>query len=346
MPHHDLRERDAGSPRLEPPPDAARRETVLDRTVDRVDEPGHRFGDRFPDRRTEHREDRSRDLVRVASNRLADRCLDSRRERDGELPIARGALRDRLWQLLGELLRGELQRVEAPPELVELPALSAEEEVAELGELANAYVAGPVTAPGAGRAVVGHGSTLTVAFRYWSRVAADSRRHVREYAHQRRDVGLVVAERRDFTIEVRGHALRQTLDLGRCGAGLLHDVVADLGVGEAGELLELYVTFLERSQNLLDLAREQLELLGALRPLCSEALVQRLRLAFRVRVDVGELLREIRADRRLLAHDALLESLQSRLDGAHLPAKQDVANLVEALGRGVVRRQVGGAGRR
>jgi len=66
--HHDLRERDACAPRLDAPPDALRREAVLDRAVDRVGEPRHRRGDRLADRGTEHRKDRGGDLARVSSH--------------------------------------------------------------------------------------------------------------------------------------------------------------------------------------------------------------------------------------------------------------------------------------
>ena len=48
------------------------------------------------------------------------------------------------------------------------------------------------------------------------------------------------------------------------GARLLEDLIADLGVGEAGELFELHVAFLERAENFLDLRRQRLEVLGAL----------------------------------------------------------------------------------
>ena len=75
-----------------------------------------------------------------------------------------------------------------------------------------------------------------------------------------------------------------------------------------------------------------------------ELLVERLGLPLGAGVDVGELLREVRADRGLLAHDALLEALESGLDGAHLTAEEDVADLVEAFRCRLVRRDVGGYG--
>src|SRR5580765_1993954 len=133
--HDDLRERDARAPRLDAPANALRREAVLDRAVDRVDEPRHRLGDCLADRGAEDREDRGGDLARVASHRFADRVLDGGRERDPELSVTRRALHDRLRQLFRELLGGELRGVEAAAELVDLASLRAEQEIAKLAEL-------------------------------------------------------------------------------------------------------------------------------------------------------------------------------------------------------------------
>src|SRR5690349_24382455 len=133
---------------------------MLDRAVDRVDESRHGLGDCLADRRTEDREYRGGELARVTPDRLLDRALDGGRERDGELSVARGALDDRLRQLLRELVGRELLGVEAAAELVDLTTLRSEQQVAELGELANTdlpEVPGPAGAFGQRRAVVRHG---------------------------------------------------------------------------------------------------------------------------------------------------------------------------------------------
>jgi len=105
------------------------------------------------------------------------------------------------------------------------------------------------------------------------------------------------------------------------------------------------VALLEGAKNLLDLGRQRLELLGALGAFGVESITEGLGVALGAGVEVSEALVEVGAHDGLLAHEALFEPLEARLDGAHLTAKEDVPHLVEAFRRRVVRRRGGQVGR-
>src|SRR5690606_2844621 len=80
---------------------------------------------------------------------------------------------------------------------------------------------------------------------------------------------------------------------------------------------------------------EGLEGSGARVALGGDTLVEGLRLTLGESVEVGDALGELGAHRVLLETEAFFGALESGLDGAHLAAEEDVADLIEALGGGL-----------
>ena len=85
---HDLRERHAGAPALQPPAQAARREAVLDGPVDGLHDAGHGLGDRHADRRADDRIDSGRDRLGIALHRFQEPLLDRRGQGECQVVVA------------------------------------------------------------------------------------------------------------------------------------------------------------------------------------------------------------------------------------------------------------------
>src|SRR5687767_2502309 len=149
-------------------------------------------------------------------------------------------------------------------------------------------------------------------------VAAQPGCHVRKEPGDGRGIGLLGPQLLHRTGELRGE---------------LQQAFAKLGVRHPGRFLELGMPLLQGAERLLEGSLQSLEVLGAPGPLRGEPFAQRLDFLLKGGLELGDLLGEIGADGFLALQQPGLGGIEAGLDGAHLAAEEDVANLVETFRR-------------
>lgn len=154
-------------------------------------------------------------------------------------------------------------------------------------------------------------------------------RHIGKQLDERGRVRLVESQLGRDAAEIRRQLIREGGDVGGDRLGQAEDLVPQFRVGAALGLVQFAQGPVQIVEALLQVGPEYLELFGALGALGLDLLVECLDFLFRSFLKMFEPLIEVGPHSLVIALHAFVHLRETAIQGAHLPTKQDVADLLE-----------------